>query len=248
MWLFVVDTMQIQPYIFGSNRLRENVGASYLVDAATGDWAFEAVKKVAPRNNIGDGNTLIDDAWIENGLDAEVLYAGGGNFVVLFGGDDDEKAKQSAWAFNARLSERVLLEAPGLQLVIAGLEMNWYEDTLCKKRDEVFRLLAVRKRKHAWSAPLLGLSVTASCRSTGLPATSVVPGIRGEPGYLASDEIRAKVDIALPQGSDTSIADNRLQKIIGLPEGYSYPADFEDMRPRLANIATSPLCMRMAIV
>ncbi len=47
MWLVVVDTMQIQPYIFGSNRLRENVGASYLVDAATRDWAFEAVEKAA---------------------------------------------------------------------------------------------------------------------------------------------------------------------------------------------------------
>ncbi len=75
MWLVVVDTMQIQPYIFGSNRLRENIGASYLVDAATGDWAFEAVKEVAPGNdNIGPGNKLRDDVQIENGLDAEVLY------------------------------------------------------------------------------------------------------------------------------------------------------------------------------
>ena len=84
MWLVVVDTTQIQSYIFDSNRLSENVGASYLVDAATGDWALEAVKKVAPGNNIGRENNLVDGAWIENGLDAEVLYSGGGNFVVLF--------------------------------------------------------------------------------------------------------------------------------------------------------------------
>lgn len=228
MWLVVVDTMQIQPYIFGSNRLRENVGASYLVDAATGEWAFDAVTAVALRNNIRDGNTLIDDAWIENGLDAEVLYAGGGNFVVLFGGDD-EKAEQSARAFTAMLSEHVLRDAPGLQLAIAGQEMNWYEDALCKKREEVFRLLAVRKRKHAWSAPLLGLGVTASCRSTGLPATGLVAGIRGEPNSLASDEIQAKVAVAWPRQDRPSKADQRLQKSIGLPEGYSYPADFEDM-------------------
>jgi hypothetical protein len=30
MHLVVVDTAQIQPYIFGSNRLRENIGASHL--------------------------------------------------------------------------------------------------------------------------------------------------------------------------------------------------------------------------
>src|SRR5437868_1848131 len=127
MWLVIVDTTQIQPYIFGSNRLRENVGASYLVDAATGDWAFEAVEEVAKeagrgKTNIGPGKKLIkdtleaprDDVRIENGLvDAEVLYAGGGNFAVLF--TDENMAKK----FNYKLSRRALEEAPGLQLVIA---------------------------------------------------------------------------------------------------------------------------------
>ena len=27
LWLVVIDTTQIQPYIFGSNRLADNVGA-----------------------------------------------------------------------------------------------------------------------------------------------------------------------------------------------------------------------------
>src|SRR5947209_13984144 len=145
MWLVVVDTMQIQPYIFGSNRLRENVGASYLVDSATRDWAFEAVKDAAPgKTNIGPGNKLIDGEWIENGLDAEVMYAGGGNFVVLFGGDD--KAKKFAKEFTSNLSRRALQKAPGLQLVIAQQEMNWHEHALRDKLDEVFRALAMQKR------------------------------------------------------------------------------------------------------
>jgi len=223
MWLVVVETMQIQPYIFGSNRLRENVGASYLVDAATRDWSFKAVKDAATgKTNIGSKNDLIDGIQIENGLDAEVLYAGGGNFVILF--SDSDKAKK----FTSSLSLRALQEAPGLQLVIAQQEMDWHKDVLRDKLDEVLHTLAVQKRNHAWSAPLLGLSVTASCNSTGLPATGVVPGIRGEPGYLASDEIRAKVDVAWPQQSDTSEADRRLQETIKLTE-YSYPSDFEDL-------------------
>src|SRR2546425_6652215 len=201
MWLVVVDTTQIQPYIFGSNRLRENVGASYLVDVATKDWAFDAVKAAAPgKTNIGPDNVLMDDApdtRIEHGLDAEVLYAGGGNFVVLFGGDDD-KAKNAAKEFTSNLSLRALLEAPGLQLVIAQQQMDWRQDILRDKLDEAFHTLAIQKRNRAWSAPLLGLGVTAACRSTGLPATGIVRGIRGEPGYLASDEIQAKVDVAWP--------------------------------------------------
>ncbi len=143
MWLVVVDTMQIQPYIFGSNRLRENVGASYLVDVATRDWAFEAVRAVAPgNNNIGPGNNLISDVWIEKGRDAEVFYSGGGNFVVLF--SDVDKVKK----FNSHLSQRVLLEAPDLQLLIAQQKIDWSTDVLYVKLDEVLRMLAVQKRNH----------------------------------------------------------------------------------------------------
>jgi hypothetical protein len=237
MWLVVVDTMQIQPYIFGSNRLRENVGASYLVDAATRDWAFEAVEKAAKeagagKTNIGPQVKLLVDSLeadqknaprIENDLDAEVWYAGGGNFVVFF------KDKEQVEKFNQELSLHVLREAPGLQLVIAQVEMDWDKDVLSNELDKVMSTLTVRKRNHTWSAPLLGLSVTLSCRSTSLPATTMVQGIRGEPNYPAADEIWAKVDVATPRESNTSQADERLQKVIGRAGEYRYPADFDDL-------------------
>ena len=223
MWLVAVDTLQIQPYIFGSNRLRENVGASYLVDMATGDWACEAVKDAAPTNNLGPGHLLRDDARIEDGLEAEVLYAGGGNFVVLFRED------RAATAFTSTLSRYVLQEAPGLQLEIARQEMDWHKDVLRDRLDEVLHRLAVQKRQRARPAPLLGLGVTAACRSTGLPATGVVRGIGDDPDYLASDEIRTKVDVAWPGLHGLSMADRRLQATIKLEAGYRYPADFEDL-------------------
>jgi hypothetical protein len=237
MLLVVLDTTQIQPYIFGSNRLRENVGASYLVDAATGAWAFEAVREAvngaAPgETNIGPGDELLDAKRIEQGLAAEVLYAGGGNFVVLFGGNDDQ-ARERAKEFQRALSMRALLEAPGLQLVIAQQAMQWGSDSLSSKLNAAFRVLVMQKRNRAWSAPLLGLSVTASCNSTGLPATGLVRGIGGEPPYLSSDEIRAKVDVALQHGNELSAADERLQKALPLKkegkEQYLYPRDFDEM-------------------
>ncbi|HEY1349212.1 MAG TPA: hypothetical protein VGF67_06275 [Ktedonobacteraceae bacterium] len=217
MWLVVVDTTQIQPYIFGSNRLRESIGASYLVDMATGDWALQAVRDAAPGQNYpGDGLALRGDVRIEEGLEAEVLYAGGGNFVVLF--DHIDRVQK----FQASLSQQVLEKAPGLQIVVVQLELDWHTQILCERLDQAWRDLAVQKRKRAWPAPLLGLSVTAACRSTGLPASGIVEGIQGEPGYLASDEIRAKVDVA-------SLADQRLRQIIRLQDEYRYPADFEDL-------------------
>jgi hypothetical protein len=52
MELVIVDTAQIQPYVFGSNRLRENIGGSHLVAQATGAWALEAVRGVATQSNV----------------------------------------------------------------------------------------------------------------------------------------------------------------------------------------------------
>ena len=41
--LTVVDTTGIQDYIFGTNQLKQNVGASYLVDCATRKWVVESL-------------------------------------------------------------------------------------------------------------------------------------------------------------------------------------------------------------
>lgn len=112
MHLVIVDTAQIQPYIFGSNRLRENIGASHLVAEATETWAFQAVRDVARHHNIRPDDTLDDSQCIATSvqdstarLDAEVLYAGGGNFVVLF--SDLPGTRE----FTSRLSRRVLQDA-----------------------------------------------------------------------------------------------------------------------------------------
>jgi hypothetical protein len=96
--LLAVDTPSIQSYIFGSNRLKENLGASYLVRQATERWAFEALNRAAGKNNLNDGE-LDRSAQIEDGdVDAEILYAGGGNLVVLF------REEEAARSFTHELS------------------------------------------------------------------------------------------------------------------------------------------------
>jgi hypothetical protein len=47
----VLDTTGIQPYIFGSNRLRENVGASYLVSQTKDEWVKEVLKDLQDDKN-----------------------------------------------------------------------------------------------------------------------------------------------------------------------------------------------------
>jgi len=218
MYLVIVDTAQIQPYIFGSNRLRENIGGSYLVAQATGDWAKEVVRQAAPNHNITmngmlDGTKRIEDP--ADNLDAEVLYAGGGNFVVLF------RNEPHARAFTRELSRKVLTDAPNLQLVITQDVFEWREP-LSQKVKATFRKLADEKRARTLSAPLLGLAVTVMCQSTGLPAVDVIEGIGDDPARAASAEIVAKLKVL-------EEADQRLRGLLRLPDGYDCPRQLDHL-------------------
>jgi hypothetical protein len=168
--LTLLDTIGIQDYIFGSNVLRENIGASELVRRATRLWPFEQVRQ-ADKTNVksgtlsGDPEDMDDRLHIEDGdLAAEVIYAGGGNCAVLFA--DSDKARD----FVTSLSRQVLEEAPELELVAVHMEVDWDNHALADKVGEALDRLAAKKLQRRVSTPLLGVSTTVACRSTGLPA------------------------------------------------------------------------------
>jgi hypothetical protein len=192
----VLDTTGIQPYIFGSNRLRENIGASHLVSQATDNWVREALNKLKeniktevytfdPEQHQPNAKPCIED----DGLAAELVYAGGGNTVLLF------SEKQYAVEFTKILSKRILEEAPGINLVAVHREFNWDNESVYDVVQELMKNdLDARKRSRIPSAPLLGLSVTASCRSTQLVAVGISDEFEDDEPYLISREIQKKLD------------------------------------------------------
>jgi hypothetical protein len=121
--LLTVECGGIQSYVFGSNRLLENVGASYLVAQATEAWIFDALNAAGLQHNVTDPHAdnpfaqghLFDDG---NAWQAEVIYFGGGNCTILF--RDQDGAKK----FTCQLSRRALREAPNLRLEIHRRQWN----------------------------------------------------------------------------------------------------------------------------
>lgn len=198
--LVIVDTAAIQSYVFSSNRLRESIGASYLVVQATEAWAHEELQKIK---------------------DAERIYAGGGNFVAQF--PDAGLAK----AFSAALSEKVLTNAPNLQLVI---HHETWRGSLRETVLKGFKALSQRGRARTTAHPLLGLGVTVMCHSTGLPAVGMTDGIRDEESdevdessiYPASAEVLAK-------WTAVNDANKRLHNLHPLNYGMAYPLDFDNL-------------------
>lgn len=228
MQLLIVDTTGIQGYIFGSNRLRENVGASYLVSMATDTWAKELLFKVTKSQcNLVKNTWQRNEGTMDNGCKGEEIYSGGGNFAALF--DNAALAEE----FSRALSLRVLLEAPGLRLIIEHCAFDATRSGDLKRAfDQVFEQIRKAKRSGSVSNPLLGLGVTMDCASSGLPAVELIKFKNQR--IPVSAEVLAKFQAATPQTAHDSRADLRLQKFVQFPDdedAYAFPRELDDFEP-----------------
>lgn len=81
------DVGGIQDYIFATNRLRENAGASYQVTRIMEEFLLESFREAADEETwrcSWTGSWQIDCAAADERMMAEVIYIGGGNAVALF--------------------------------------------------------------------------------------------------------------------------------------------------------------------
>lgn len=84
--LTLLDATGIQEYIFGSNQLAQNIGASELVERVTTQWLVDSLKALGLSTNlqwssekgVEYSNKKVPQVYVE------VIYAGGGNAVLLF--------------------------------------------------------------------------------------------------------------------------------------------------------------------
>ncbi|MBH8551278.1 hypothetical protein I8751_02540 [Nostocaceae cyanobacterium CENA357] len=184
----VVDTTGKQNYIFSSNRLRENIGASFLLSQATKEWVEETLVKLEVPKKCQE------EAIETSELNAELIYAAGGNALIVF------KSRETAVRFTHILSKRVLEEAAGVNLLVAHADFDWQRENLhliveSLKKNDIER----QKYERIPSVPLLGLGVTASCNSTQLPAVDRSDeyvnygGEEETDSYLISTETKQKL-------------------------------------------------------
>ncbi len=217
--LVVVTVAHIQTYLFGSNRLQENIGASFLVDAFTGIWAWQAASQVSNQPVYQEYEGIYrasPNVLIDRGSPVEVVYAGGGNFVVLF------QSAPTATAFVRTLSTWALELAPGLRLMVDSSEYRW-GDPLGEAISSALQRLRVARSLPTNDTPLAGLGITMMCRSTALPAVSYRKLGNEDDNKPVSAEIVAKLDASKE-------ANKRLNDLL-LPktQQYRFPYDLDDL-------------------
>lgn len=142
-----IDILGIQDYVFTSNRMRDVLAASWMVEHVTSRAQLEK--------------------W-PGRLPSDVLLAAGGNAVVVF------EALDAAREWTARYSRWLLDTAPGLDAVVAHRPYEKRPLAWALKALQVDLERAKLERRP--SVPQLGLSVTAPCAITGRPAVGVDQG------------------------------------------------------------------------
>jgi len=227
-----VEVAAIQEFVFGSNNLKQNIGASELVKQAATQWVIEACEQAGLRQNarwnlaedeleFWQAETASRDPaarWpvVGGQADAAVIYAGGGNALLLFAGGKGEAAK----AFSHHLSGRLIDEARDLRLLVETVELDWETESLAEKHNLLRRQAALNKQALLPNATLGGLAVTAACVFTGQP---VVGRDRAPDGRLVGRSVLQKLNQITP-------GKERLHAI--LPQVrrhyYEFVDDFDD--------------------
>jgi hypothetical protein len=221
LFLTVIDSTGIQPYIFGVNRLRENIGASYLVAQATEDWVHNAIKSIQGlRYNLDSAGRPKDDFNIERQTSprvCEAIFTGGGNALLLFGEIAD------AQAVVRTVTREALINAPGLRLATAIVDFDWRAEALAAAEARARKQLETQKRSPQGVDPLRGLGMTVPCDSTGLPAVGVTTLGNGNETLVLSAESLAKLRVA-------QHADVKLRTLFRASiEHYEWPQDFDEL-------------------
>lgn len=166
-----IETASNQAYIFGSNRLRENIGASFLLAQACVDWVREALP--------GDGSV------------AEVLVTSGR--AVL-----RSSSRSALVEVINGVTWRALSEAPGLTVTGSVCEFPDRANEGTTRVGTVMRQLAVENDRIAGAYPastvrFLRLPPVASCAVSEFPAEQTWrDGVGGTTSSDVSEEAYRK--------------------------------------------------------
>jgi len=140
------DLRGIQDFIFASNKLKENVGASLIVQRVLDTFLEDIILKCK-----------------KNGNDAELIYSGGGNAMAEYG--DDEIYRD----VNMALSRKIL-EETGNAIRFASAYAEGDCSDFPTARDAVLKELAKNKYQGIQTSPLPGIAITREGLTDGLPA------------------------------------------------------------------------------
>jgi len=159
----LLDTTSIQKYIFAGNKLKENLGASYLVANIYKKELAEALKMTLGSDpDLASWKENPDQVLIKDNEDVrfEAGYIGGGNALLFFRSKDEAKELVKNW------TRQLLLNAPGLTTAVAIDDFDL--DNYAEEREKLYQQLARNKNRYFPNTVPAKHGITADCPLSGL--------------------------------------------------------------------------------
>ncbi len=156
------DIIGIQEFVFASNKVKENAGASIIVQKVFEDYLREEIKTL--RSSRVEWKKYSDFEIIRKPeITAEIIYTGGGNAMVAY------HNKAIALDVTRRLSHKIFTKTEGtLKFAVAFVDTEFTDYQ--SDRHKLIMELTVNKYKMVHQPPLLGIAITREGLTDGLPA------------------------------------------------------------------------------
>ena len=230
------DTRSIQRYIYSGDRLRTNVGASYIVDRIF----FDVLKEMFPEDKF----SAEDDAWDSTKDEVRpwekmqsccVAYVGGGNALLLFDSSRADKCVEVVKKFTRKL----LVKRPGLKVGAAIGDLSLDGDKLNQNQiDALYQKLKDNQNKifPAVNVPYSGL--TLSCEVNGETANfcDTAGTVRKSEGEVRFYSQEVAVKAKFSEAANKNLRE-RFEKIFELkrfePQSdFDFPTEVEKLGQR----------------
>ena len=162
-YIVVFSTASLQRYIFQSNRLKENIGASYLAKRWLEKRWVKAVSADITKWKQYETGPLVKQPKKPVNEDAaiNVIYVGGGKAALLCEDKDSAESAVEKW------SRELLKTAPGLSVTVGYCKVT---TSLADAYRDALEDLAQCEEALPFGAPLYSLPIVRTCPTTGLPA------------------------------------------------------------------------------
>lgn len=159
--LALYDCRSKQEYIYRTNRIQEITGASELLSSLFKDFFNEENKQFRIKGNWHEkamGDFIAN--FNNSGLDAEVVYEGGGNLCVIF------KDKETYIRVNKALSRQVLEKTYAVSIIASAAEVS---GDFVSDRAKLYAENAMQKNLGSYHIPCNVLPFTQVDRLTYQP-------------------------------------------------------------------------------